>query len=130
MRLAAVKLARMWNVWPNEPAFRSWPARLIVAGTYLPVLLLAVFGAWRNRDRPWTLALCLAPAAYFTALHIVFVSSIRYRQPAMLLLIVLAAAGVHGRFGEKNSGSDTTPHRKRGGVPGTFSSLALRVNDC
>jgi hypothetical protein len=35
--------------------------------------------------------LCGLPAIYFTLLHMVFVSSIRYREPAMLGLIVLAA---------------------------------------
>lgn len=92
LRLAGVKFLRMWNVWPNEPSFRSWPARIIVAASFVPAIMLAAIGAWRFRDRKWTVAMCLAPAAYFTALHVVFVSSIRYRQPAMLPLIVLAAA--------------------------------------
>ena len=38
--------------------------------------------------------LCAFPAVYFTCLHLVFVSSIRYREPAMLTWIVLAAVGV------------------------------------
>jgi hypothetical protein len=94
LRLAGVKFVRMWNVWPNEASFRSWPARLVVAASFVPVILLAAIGVWRFRPRPRTVALCLAPAAYFTALHVIFVSSIRYRQPAMLPLIMLASAAI------------------------------------
>jgi 4-amino-4-deoxy-L-arabinose transferase-like glycosyltransferase len=93
-RLAVVKLVRMWNVWPNEASFRSWPARTIVAASFIPVMLLAAMGAWQLRWCMRTVALCLAPAAYLTALHIVFVSSIRYRQSAMLPLVMLAAAAI------------------------------------
>jgi hypothetical protein len=91
LQLAGTKFLRLWNVWPNEASLAAWPVRLAVLAAYVPVLLLAACGAWLfvGRGRPY--ALCLLPAAYVTALHVVFVSSIRYRQPAMLTLIVLAA---------------------------------------
>jgi hypothetical protein len=55
-------------------------------------MILALWGAWRSAPRDWPYALCVLPAIYFTLLHVVFVASIRYRQPPMLALIVLAAA--------------------------------------
>ncbi|HUT12545.1 MAG TPA: glycosyltransferase family 39 protein [Thermoguttaceae bacterium] len=94
-QLGGVKLVRMWNIWPNEPAFSSWPVRLAVFFTYVPILVFGIIGAARTIRSGWPYLLCWLPAVYFTALHVVFVSSIRYRQPAMLGLIVLAA-GVIG----------------------------------
>jgi len=92
--LAAVKLLRMWNVWPNEPGMSAWPIRWGVAITYVPILALGIWGAARTLRRGWPYVLCWLPAVYFTLLHMVFVSSIRYRQPAMLGLMVLAAGVV------------------------------------
>ncbi len=99
-RLAVVKLVRMWNVWPNEAAFSSWKIRLAVLLTYVPVLTLGIVGAVKTSRRGWPYRLCWLPAVYFTALHVVFVSSIRYRQPAMLGLMVLAA-GVAAQWGRR-----------------------------
>jgi len=90
-QLAGIKFVRMWNIWPNEKSFSGWRLRLIVAGGYVPVMILAAIGVWWFVRRGWPYAMCLLPALYFTGLHVVFVSSIRYRQPAMLTLIVLAA---------------------------------------
>jgi len=90
-QLAATKFARMWNVWPNDADFRAWPIRLLVAATYLPLLVLGLWGALRFSRLGWPYVLAWLPAVYFSALHMVFVSSIRYREPAMLGLIVLAA---------------------------------------
>lgn len=90
-RLAVVKLGRLWNIWPNEPSFSAWPIRLAVLLSYVPVLVLGVVGAARTVRRGWPYVLCWLPAVYLTVLHVVFVGSIRYRQPAMLGLIVLAA---------------------------------------
>jgi hypothetical protein len=117
-RLAGVKVLRTWNVWPNERALSWWPIRLAVLCSYVPVLVLGIVGAARTIRRGWPYMLCWLPAVYFTLLHAVFVGSIRYRQPAMLGLIVLAA-GVLGAW--VNSGSGVTVHGDcpnfRGGAP-------------
>lgn len=93
MELVAIKFARMWNVWPNEADFRAWPLRLLIAASYLPLMALALWGVWRL-GCGWPALLCWLPAAYLTLLHVVFVSSLRYREPAMLPLAALAAAVV------------------------------------
>ena len=101
VQLAGVKFLRMWNVWPNEPALSSrWFVRWAVFFTYTPLLILAIIGAWRTAGRGWPYILCWLPAVYLTLLHVVFVSSIRYRDPAMLALLALAAgAGLVRRRG-------------------------------
>lgn len=106
--LAWIKFVRIWNVWPNEPSFRSWPLRLAVLFTYTPLLILALVGAWRFSPRGWPYVLAWLPAAYLTLLHMVFVGSIRYREPAMLALTVLAA-GVLAGCGRKSSALDEVP---------------------
>jgi 4-amino-4-deoxy-L-arabinose transferase-like glycosyltransferase len=92
VRLVGVKFLRMWNVWPNEPQLAS--NRLIgfaIFFTYTPLLVFAIIGAWRTIGLGWPYILCWLPAVYLTLLHVVFVSSIRYRDPAMLALLALAA---------------------------------------
>ena len=97
--MAATKLLRLWNVWPNEPSFRSWTIRLAIFSTYTPILLLAIVGFWQNRRSYLDVLFLAAPAVYFTALHIIFIGSLRYRQPAMLTLAILAAAAICTLFG-------------------------------
>ena len=91
VELAGIKFLRMWNVWPNEPRLSAWWVRLVVLFTYTPLLIFAIIGAWRTVGWGWPYILCWLPAIYLTMLHIVFVSSIRYRDPAMLALLALAA---------------------------------------
>jgi 4-amino-4-deoxy-L-arabinose transferase-like glycosyltransferase len=95
-KLAGVKFLRMWNIWPNGAEHGGWLAKLVMLLAYVPLLILAIVGAWRTRRAGWPYVLCWLPAVYFTALHMVFVSSIRYREPAMLAMLVLSAATLHG----------------------------------
>jgi hypothetical protein len=96
VQLAWIKFTRIWNVWPNEPAFRGWIVRLGLLFTYVPLLGLSLVGAWRFTGWGWPYALAWLPAVYLTMLHVVFVSSIRYREPAMMALTVLAAGVLAG----------------------------------
>jgi 4-amino-4-deoxy-L-arabinose transferase-like glycosyltransferase len=106
VQLAGIKFCRLWNVWPNEPRFSGWPVRLAMLGTYVPVMLLALLGIARTIRCGWPYVLCWLPAVYLTVLHVIFVSSIRYREPAMLALIVLAAGAALG-MKEQVSGNNS-----------------------
>jgi len=92
-RLAVTKFFRIWNVWPNEPAFASPMVRVIVLLTYTPILLAGLFGFYKNWRKGSEYAILLLPAVYLTMLHVIFVASLRYRVPAMLCLMILAASG-------------------------------------
>lgn len=94
LQLAAIKFARTWTPWPNEPSFRRWYVALPVAISYVTILTLAIIGKWRYRTQGWRMAMFWMPALYLTLLHMIFVGSIRYRQPAMLALAVPAGAAV------------------------------------
>ncbi len=92
LELVAIKFGRIWNVWPNDAQFRAWPLRLAVTLTYVPLLVGALAGAWVWRRCGWPLPLCYLPAIYLTLLHVIFVGSMRYREPAMFGFAILAAA--------------------------------------
>lgn len=101
--LAVVKFLRIWNFWPNAEEFSAGWMRLLLLATYTPLMLLAVLGIIRFRNRGWPILLCCLPALYVALLHTVFVGSIRYREPAMMPLAVLAAAWLVTQVGGKDS---------------------------
>ena len=91
--LAVVKARRFWSPWPNAKEFRATWANLASAAVTLPMFGLLAIGAWDRRRNLRTLALLMGPLAYFFALHLIFVSSIRYRIPAMVPAFGLVGAG-------------------------------------
>ena len=107
IRLAGIKLARMWNVWPNESEFRSWTLRIVIALTYAPLTICALLGIWKFSRRGWPFVLLWLPAVYLSLIHMIFVGSLRYREPVMLPLIVLAAGFIaEAARGNRNTAAD------------------------
>jgi 4-amino-4-deoxy-L-arabinose transferase-like glycosyltransferase len=104
LELSLIKLGRYWSPWPSAEGFRSFP--LVVASTVVVVPLLALqsLGLWRfRRDlRAWVLL--AGPLLYFCALHMVFASSMRYRIPAEVPAMGLAAIGLLA-IGRKEEGA-------------------------
>ncbi|MCA9128786.1 MAG: glycosyltransferase family 39 protein [Planctomycetales bacterium] len=94
-KLAVIKLRRTWSLWPDGGEVSSFTIRLALSGSCLSVLLLALVWSLRHlRQTPWLLGLCWVPCLYFSALHMVFVGSIRYREPAMFVLCAVAGCAI------------------------------------
>ena len=62
----------------------------------VPVLACVAVGLWRRRGDARGWVLLAGPLVYFCALHLVFASSMRYRIPAEVPAMGLAAVGVMG----------------------------------
>ena len=92
--LAAIKAARYWSPWPNAEGFRSPIVAAASALFNVPVLALTALGAWDRRRDARALVLLAGPLVYFAALHMVFASSMRYRIPAAVPALGLAAIGL------------------------------------
>jgi hypothetical protein len=94
VELAFAKLWRFWKPWPNAAQFDHWAAKLAVGLFFIPTLAFAVVGFWKHRRNSWAWLLTAGPVLYFSALHSIFVGSLRYRLPAEYPLCVLSAAGI------------------------------------
>ncbi len=91
--LAVIKAGRFWSLWPNAKEFRATVTNLASAVITLPIFALLLLGLYDNRRDVHAWIFLAGPLAYFFALHLIFVSSIRYRIPAMVPAFGLVGAG-------------------------------------
>jgi 4-amino-4-deoxy-L-arabinose transferase-like glycosyltransferase len=86
-----LKFLRFWNIVPNAAEFRGLAYQVISAASFGPVLALALVVAimWRSRTTQFIPIYLLV--AYFTAIHMVTIASLRYRLPLEPFLIIMAA---------------------------------------
>lgn len=103
--LAWKKTLRYWNPFPNADQFKSRRSLMVMSlGWYLVVFVPGIVGAWKLRRSLGLLAITAGPILYFAVLHLIFVSSVRYRLPGEYPLLILSAVGwevllLRGRFG-------------------------------
>ncbi|MGL4595639.1 MAG: ArnT family glycosyltransferase [Thermoguttaceae bacterium] len=90
-RLVAKKFLRLWNFWPNEATFSRLSVKIILLIVYIPILVFALIGVVRSFWQDETFWILWIPAIYLTFLHVIFVSSLRYRAPALFGFSILAA---------------------------------------
>ncbi|MCA9192604.1 MAG: glycosyltransferase family 39 protein [Planctomycetales bacterium] len=92
LRLAIAKFSKTWTLWPDGGEIGSVSIRVGLTLGCFGILTLALIASKRAiTDSGWLALLCWMPCIYFTLLHMVFVGSIRYREPALLVLCALAA---------------------------------------
>jgi hypothetical protein len=94
LELAAIKLGRYWSPWPNAGEFRSPIVSAASALFVVPMLSLLALGFWRRRRDARAWILLAGPLLYFCTLHLIFASSMRYRIPAEVPAMGLAAIGI------------------------------------
>jgi 4-amino-4-deoxy-L-arabinose transferase-like glycosyltransferase len=93
LELAWVKLLRFWSPWPNAGVFQIPALALASTLVTVPLFALLAIGIWDHRLDPKAWVLLLGPLLYFCALHLAFASSVRYRIPAEMPALGLAALG-------------------------------------
>jgi 4-amino-4-deoxy-L-arabinose transferase-like glycosyltransferase len=93
LSLTADKIARFWMPWPNAGQFSGLGLRFAIAVYFVPVVLGAVLGWIFGPRNYWGWVLTLGPILYFSAIHAVFLGSLRYRLPAEYPLCIAAAVG-------------------------------------
>lgn len=93
IELAFIKLGRYWKPWPNASQFDHWYVKCAVLVSSVPLWIAVAYAIFRGRPGWIAIALTVGPILYFSAVHTVFVGSLRYRLPAEYPLAVLAAVG-------------------------------------
>lgn len=93
VQLGLVKFVKTWSPMPVARELGSSAVRWAEAFGYSVIMLLSGVGVWRlrNQSGAWLMAM---PAVYFAILHMFFIGSVRYRQPAVLVLCVLGGIGL------------------------------------
>ncbi|MBI1827688.1 MAG: hypothetical protein HY287_09180 [Planctomycetes bacterium] len=103
LRLAIVKLARTWNPSPNIDTHNLSTFSLAAGIWTIGLFVAAIAGLALNWSflSKFAIAILVLPIIYFSAVHCLFVGSVRYRIPLHPLLAILAASGIlaiiHGR---------------------------------
>jgi len=100
VKLTMEKIARLWSPIPLSDQFGSRPLYVVAGLCYsIPLFLLCLIGLFRTGIPRKGKVLLLLPALYFTVVHGLSVSSLRYRLPAEPMMAVVAASALRSNHG-------------------------------
>ena len=88
------KAWRTWVPFPSAAQVANPLIRWSEGIAYLTILAFASLAIWRAGEHPFGWRLMWYPTAYYAILHLLFVGSIRYRQPPILVLTIVAGIGI------------------------------------
>lgn len=95
LTLGLEKLRLFWGIFPHAPEYQAW-YYILIAGLFAgPVISLGLWGIWKARHIKPAMFLLLAPILYYTALHVIFIGSIRYRMPIEPIFLIFSAYGLN-----------------------------------
>jgi len=112
--LGLIKFWRTWSPIPRAQELSNPWIHWWEAGSYLLILSMSFAGMYRMRvdRRGWISAISMAlPCIYLSVLHMVFIGSVRYRQPGVLILCGLGAIGIEFVLGNGPLNSGRTQDR-------------------
>jgi len=93
-KLALIKSVKMWTPRPTATEIGGLWVHLAEAIGYLVIGIFAVIGFLQLKPSQRFPAIIYAsPVLYFALLHTIFVGSVRYRQPAILVLTIVSGIG-------------------------------------
>ena len=91
LKMAGLKFSRLWHLWPAAADYATPLYVVLSLLSFVPVLALAIVFVLTCG---WPMFMRIVPMAlfigYLTAVHMVFVGSVRYRLPVEPFLIVFA----------------------------------------
>ena len=93
-KLALIKSVKMWTPGPTATEIGGLWVRLAEAIGYLVIGIFAVVGFLQLKPcQRFPAIIYASPVFYFAILHTIFVGSVRYRQPAILVLTIVSGIG-------------------------------------
>ena len=91
VRLGLVKFVKTWSPLPVARELGKGVKWFEAIG-YTAIMVFALIGMWQCRTEAGSW-LYTVPCVYFALLHVFFIGSVRYRQPAVLVICVLGGIG-------------------------------------
>ena len=91
VRVAIVKMARTWALFPNQPGFSSFSIRAAIGVPYILLWIFSIYSINCSGQKTIFWLLFILTALYISGIQSLFIGSIRYRLPAMWTLCILAS---------------------------------------